>query len=99
MKYVVTWDAKANSTEQSVARSLQVFSKWAPSEGATFREFLGRLDGGGGYAVVETDDPSLIAKDIAPFNTWFDFEVVPCLEIAETAAIDTEAVAWVESIS
>jgi len=99
MKYVVEWNAKPNTTEESAARSLQVFSKWAPSEGATFREFLGRVDGSGGYAVVETDDPALIAKDVAPFNIWFDFQVVPVLEIADTAAIDIEATAWVASIT
>ena len=27
--------------------------------------FLGRIDGSGGFAVVETDDPALIARDVS----------------------------------
>jgi hypothetical protein len=85
--------------EEAAARSLQVFSKWTPSEGADFREFLGRVDGRGGFAVVETNDASLIAKDTAPFTSWFDFSVYPALEIADSAAIDMEAVGFLNSIS
>jgi hypothetical protein len=99
MKYVITWAVRPSVTEESAARSLQVFGKWSPSEGADFKEFLGRIDGQGGFAVVETDDPSLIAKDVAPFASWFDFSVYPVLEIAETAALDTQAVEFLASVS
>jgi hypothetical protein len=99
MKYVVSWVARPNITEESAARSLQVFSKWSPSEGATFKEFLGRVDGEGGFAVVETDEPSLIAKDVAPFGAWFAFTVTPVIDIAESAAINMEANEFVRSIS
>jgi hypothetical protein len=98
MKYVITWTPRASLTEESAARSLQVFGKWSPSEGAVFKEFLGRIDGQGGFAVVETDDPRLIAKDTAPFTSWFDFSVHPVLEITDTAMIDAEAVAFLASI-
>ncbi len=98
MKYVVTWTPRANTTEESAARSLQVFGKWTPSEGAEFKEFLGRVDGQGGFAVVETDDPRLIAKDAATFTPWFDFNVHPVLEIADAAMIDAEAVELLASI-
>ncbi len=99
MKYVVTWDVRSNITEEAQARSLQVFSKWTPSEGVTYREFLGRIGSPGGYAVVETEDASLIAKDIAPFGVWFDFHVEPVLEVADAAAIGGEAAAFLASVS
>ena len=99
MKYVVTWDARPNVTEEQLARSLQVFSKWAPSEGVAYKEFLGRVDGGGGYAVVETDDVALIAKDTNPFTVWFDFRIVPVLEIADSSAIGAESLAFLNSVS
>jgi hypothetical protein len=98
MKYVVTWEPLPNNTEQTEARSLEVFSKWAPSEGANFREFLGRIDNRGGFAVVETEDPSLIAKDTAPFGVWFAFSVYPVIEIADSAAVGAGAVAFRASI-
>ena len=68
MKYVITWEIRPAVTEEAAARALQVFAKWTPSEEATFKEFLSRVDGRGGFAVVETDDPALIAKDVAPFG-------------------------------
>jgi hypothetical protein len=98
MKYVVTWENRPSAVEETAVRGLAVFSKWAPHEGSNFREFLGRVDGRGGFAVVETDDPATIAKDVAPFTGFFDFTVYPVQEIADTAATGTEAVAFLQSI-
>lgn len=99
MKYVVSWELRPGATEESAARSLQVFSKWSPTRPEAFREFLGRVDGNGGFAVVETDDPKELATDTAPFAGFFEFHAYPCIEIADTAAIDMEAIAFLESIS
>jgi len=99
MKYVVTWEPLPNASEEAEARSLQVFSNWAPSEGATFREFLGRVDNRGGFAVVETEDVALIAKDVAPFGIWFAFAVYPVLEIADSAALGAGAIAFRASVA
>ena len=99
MKYVVSWENRSNATEESAARSLQVFGKWTPNEGATFKEFLSRVDGRGGYAVVETDDPSLILRDTALFSAFFDFRVDPVLEVADATAIEMETVEHLRSIS
>jgi hypothetical protein len=99
MKYVVTWETLPNLTEETAKRSLTVFSKWSPSHPEHFLAFLGRVDGNGGFAVVETDDPTELAKDTAPFTPWFEFHVYPCLEIADTAAINTEALAFLDSVS
>ena len=99
MKYVVSWEALPSLTEESVKRSLTVFSKWSPSHPEHFHAFLGRVDGNGGFAVVETDDASEITKDTAPFAGWFQFHVYPCLEIADQAAINGEALAFLDSVS
>lgn len=66
MKYVITWEARPNLTEEAAKRSLLVFSKWAPAHPEHFHSFLGRIDGNGGFAVTETDDPSEVLKDLAP---------------------------------
>lgn len=99
MKYVISWESRANATEETRARSLQVFGKWQPSEGADFKEFVERVDGRGGFAVVETADPALIARDTAMFSAFFDFEVHPVLEIADGTAIDMQIVELLASIS
>jgi len=92
MKYVISWEFRPNTTEEAQARSLQVFSKWSPAEGATFVQFVGRVDGNGGFAVVETDDPALLARDTAIFGAFLDMRVYPVLDIEETARIAGEAV-------
>jgi Protein of unknown function (DUF3303) len=98
VKYVISWNTRANASEELQARSLQVFSKWSPADGLDFQQFLGRVDGRGGYAVVETEDPTLIAKDMATFGAFFDFDVQPVLEIQESAQIGMQAVEFRNSI-
>ena len=99
MKYVVAWVPQANASEDLIARSLQVFSKWAPAEGTNFLQFLGRVDGRGGFAVVETDDVTLIARDMAIFGAFLEMSVYPVVEIQESARIAGEAVEFRRGVS
>ena len=99
MKYVISWEPRPNTTEESAKRSLAVFGKWSPSHPEHFHAFLGRADGNGGFAVVETDDIAEIHRDTAPFSPWFEFHVYPCLDIADSSAIDGEAMAFLDSVS
>ena len=92
MKYVVAWEGRAGASEEVQARSLQVFSKWSPAEGNVFLQFVGRVDGRGGFAVVETEDVALIARDMAIFTAFFDMSVYPVLDIQESVRISGEAV-------
>ena len=99
MKYLVSWETRQTASEELQARGLQVFSKWSPSPEATFKEFLGRVDGRGGFAVVEADNPAVVARDMAIFGAFFDMSVYPVLEVMETAGIAAEAVEFRSSIS
>jgi hypothetical protein len=99
MKYVLTWETRANASEEVDARSLQVFSKWTPSEGTDFVQFVWRVDGRGGFAVVETEDVTLIARDTAIFGAFLDFSVYPVLDAQEAARIAGEAVEFRQSVS
>ena len=88
MKFVVTWKvrsgASAADNEAAAARTLEVFGKWSPPSDETFHQFLGRLDGTGGFAVVETDNPDSLAEAPAKFGTYLDFEIIPVNDITET---------------
>ena len=97
MKYVVSWETRANASEEEQARSLQVFGKWSPAEGTNFVQFLGRVDGRGGFAVVETDDVTLIARDMAVFGAFFDMSVYPVLDIEQTVQIVGDAIQFRQS--
>ena len=99
MKYVVSWISKAGLGEADAERSLVVFGKWSPLPAATFSEFVGRLDGRGGFAVVETDDPTAILRDASIFGAWFEFDVCPVVDIVELARVGAEAVEFRKSVT
>ena len=99
MKYVIAWESRGNASEELLTRSLQVFTTWSPAAGTTFLQFVARVDGRGGFAVVETDDVALIARDMAIFTAFFDMSVYPVIGIEENARISGEAVAFRTSVS
>ena len=67
-----------------------------PRQAGTSYSFW-RIDGPGGFAVVETDDPALLARDTAIFSTFFDMTVYPVLDIQEAARIGGEALEFIRS--
>lgn len=97
MKYVITWQERANTSEEVQARSLEVFSRWAPDPGTNFLQFVSRIDSRGGFAVVETDDPKLVNRDMAIFGAFFEMSVFPVLDVQEGAAIAGEAFAFLQA--
>ena len=102
MKFVVAWKVRSGGSaadnEASAARVLEVFGKWSPPADETFHQFLGRLDGTGGFAVVETDNPDSLLEAPSKFGTYLEFEIVPVNDIAETARVLGEGVAFRKSI-
>ena len=100
MKYVVSWTNRdAATSEADVKRVLTVFSKWTPAEGSTFHQFLGRLDNNGGFAVIETDNPMNILRDVSKFEPWLRYEVTPVVDIVDLAGANDEGINFRESIS
>jgi hypothetical protein len=88
MKYVLEWKPRSGGSAQenlaSMKRSLEVFNKWTPS--MTVHQFVSRVDGQGGFAVGESDDPAAVARDCAIFSPFLDFAVHPVLDIQEGVA-------------
>ncbi|HWC38420.1 MAG TPA: DUF3303 family protein [Acidimicrobiales bacterium] len=102
MKYVISWRTRAGlgaDNEAAARRALDVFSKWSPAAGVTFHQFVTRLDGEGGFSVVETDDPRLVLGDTTKFSPWFEFQVYPVMDIQEGVPVLNEALEFRGSIS
>ena len=101
MKFVITWTVRsggsADGNEASVSRTLEMFSKWAPPSDQTFHQFLCRLDGTGGFAVVETDNPDSLGE-AAKFGPYLQFEIIPVGDIAETTRLLSEGVEFRNSV-
>lgn len=103
MKYVVSWKPRAGGSaadnEAGVKRSLAVFGKWTPDARSTFHQFVTRLDGEGGFAVIETDDPASVLDGPAKFGPFFEFTVIPVVDVNESIGLVNEAIEFRDSIS
>ncbi len=101
-KYVVSWKNRLGGTAQQnhddAKTLLDAFAKWQPPADQTFLQFVARIDGQGGYAVVETDNPTSLADAPAKFSTWLEFEVAPVLDIADNVAVTAAGAEFRESI-
>lgn len=89
MKYVVVWTYRLNGTaaenDESLRRGLAAYSKWSPPPGTTYHQSVGRVDSGGGFAVVETDSPADLVETTSQFATIMDYQIYPVVDIAEAA--------------
>ena len=103
MKYVVSWTFRsfASVAEQEAAgeRLLKVYSKWKPPKSVTYHQFLGRVDGRGGYQVVETDSPADLADTIAKFAPFADFRLEPVMDVADGVTLIQAGIKFRKSIS
>ncbi len=87
MKYLMTYTFRLNGSaaenERSIKRGLEVFSKWTPPQSATFHQWVSRVDGNGGCAIVETDNVADLLDGVAKFAYINQFELYPVVDIAE----------------
>ena len=98
MKYVVEWHTRpgASSAENLATskRSLEVLSKWTP--GGTMHAFLQRVDGNGGFAITESDDPAVVFKDCAIFAPFLEMSIHPVMEMEAAVGVMQQALDFTE---
>ena len=103
MKYVMAWTTRYSSSaldnEAAAKRGLEVFSKWTPPAGITFHQFVGRVDGTGGFAVVETDNAADLLDGVLKFAPLNEFQLHPVVDIDEWVRTAGDSVDFRESIS
>jgi hypothetical protein len=102
MKYVMSWTSRlggsSKENEEDLRRALELFSKWQPPAGSTFHQFVGRIDGEGGFAVVETDDPAELLEGTAKFAPFNVFQLHPVVDMTDWAQAVQQGVDWRASI-
>jgi hypothetical protein len=98
MKYVIEWHNRAAGSAAenlaSMKRNMDVLSKWTP--GVTLHQFVERVDGTGGFAVAEGDDPAAIAKDCAIFGPFVAVDVHPVLDMPAAVEVLQQAIDFAE---
>ncbi|AQA04808.1 DUF3303 domain-containing protein [Mycobacterium sp. MS1601] len=102
MKYVMAWTSRLNGSEQdnedAARRGVELFSKWEAPAGTNFLQFVGRLDGAGGFAVIETDTIDGILDGVSKFGPLNNFELYPVVDVGDWMAAAQDGVAFRESI-
>ncbi len=98
MKFVFQWTRRhgAADMEADLVAERQAFDAWMPDHRLTLLHFLSRADGRGGMALVELDDPDgkLLGRAVAIFKPWYEFEIIPVMDIPDAIALDDEAKAF-----
>lgn len=103
MKYVMTWNTRYQGgiaeNEAAAARGVELFAKWTPPQGLKFLQFVGRVDGTGGFAVVETANVADLMDGAAKFVTSNEFQVYPVVDIGDWIQSAQDGIGFRESIS
>ncbi len=101
-KYLVTWITRQGGSAQQNhddgKRVLDAFAKWQAPADQNFLQFLLRVDGQGGCAVVETDNPEGLLDAPSKFGTWNEFEITPVIDIMDGVAVLAAGVEFRESV-
>jgi hypothetical protein len=98
MLFAVSYQVRANATEESQSRALRLFAEWTPPEAYTFKAHYANADGTGGLALVETDSAAAALKVHGAWAPFFDFKLVPIVEIDQAVQIGFANVKWRESV-
>ena len=85
-----------NATEEGQRRSLELFMNWQPP--FEFQAHYARADGRGGIGIFDVDDPAVVLEAVTPFTAFFDFEVVPLVDIQDAVPIFSKSNEWVASV-
>ena len=87
MKFVVGWRGlqgrSAKKRRRDQRRVLNAFVRWLTPDDQVIHQFVLRVDGGGGFAVIETDRAAGLLESVAKFSPWFEFEVFPVVDVAD----------------
>ncbi len=93
MKFVTIWTQKdrggssAEALEES-KRVLEALGRWSSPEGDRIIEQVVRVDGKGGFAISETDDAVALGDAVAKFGAWFDWEVIPVMDLMDERTLN-----------
>jgi hypothetical protein len=88
MKYMIVFEYPHKPADTyDTALAFKVFDSMPQLPEMKFQGYYGRIDGHGGYVLVETDVPSCLLKIALRFQPFFEYYIYPVLEIQEFADI------------
>lgn len=101
-KYLMSWKTRAAGTAQQNHDDgkaiLAAFAKWQIPTDQNYKEFLSRVDGEGGFAVIETDNQAGLLDGVSKFTTWLEFDIVPVVDIMDGVSVLAAGAEFRESV-
>jgi hypothetical protein len=95
MKYVITWKPRAGASaadnEASAGRVLDLIDRPTAAPGTTLHQMVLRIDGEGGFAVVEVDDATALARTFYKFAPFNKYTAHPVIDMDEGLRLAREA--------
>jgi hypothetical protein len=95
MKFVLTYTTHSGGSEADrhagAKKAQQLLESWQPSDPGSIQQWVSRVDGNGGFSVIETDSAEDLLKDLATWSTFLDFQVYPVIDIGEATPITQAA--------
>jgi hypothetical protein len=95
MKFVFTYTTQQGGSEadrhEAAKKAQQLLATWQPSDTASILQWVSRVDGNGGFSVIETDNAENILKDLSTWSSFLDFQVYPVVDIADATPVTQAA--------
>jgi hypothetical protein len=83
-------------TEETMKRSLALFTSWQPP--FEFKSHWALANGSGGIAIIEAQEAAVVLEGVSPFVPFFEFEVTPVVDIMDAVPIFMKVNAWRDSV-
>ena len=100
MLFQVSWTRRdTGASEEGDRRVLALLEKFEVPEGVTVHTWVERVDGTGGFGLLEADDPQALAAGLVIFAPYFAFEDVPVVQHADGVAALAAGVAFRDGLS
>ncbi len=97
MLFAMTYVAR-DVSEDKEKRSLSLFTHWKPPAGYEFKAHYALADGTGGLGIIEAASAAAILEAHSPWGPFFEFKIVPIVEIDKAVPVFQRVQAWRESI-
>ena len=100
MLFHTSWTRRdSGAGENSDRRALAIQEKFEVPEGVTVHSWTQRVDGTGGFALIEMHDANALAASVLTFSPFFKFEIVPVIQHEQWMTAMATAISFREGVS